>query len=103
MKQPPTLSEEVRLAALEKAALVRKKRATIRVQLAQKELTLSELLERIDDDSVGKMKVLTVLESMPGIGKVTSRKIMKELGIHENRRLSGLGVHQRARLLTKFA
>ena len=102
MKNPPTLTDEARREALAKATLVRKERAAIRVKLAKRELTFSELLDRVDDDSVGKMKVLAVIESMPGIGKVRARKLMDEIGIYENRRLRGLGVRQRAELLEAF-
>ncbi len=38
-------------------------------------LTLSELLDQADgNDIVGKMKVLAVLESLPGVGKVKARR-----------------------------
>ncbi len=102
MANPPTLSDEARKAALAKAAQVRKDRAAIRSQLAKREITFSTLLKRLDDDSVGKMKVLTVIEAMPGIGKVRARKLMKRIKIHQNRRLRGLGVRQRAQLLDEF-
>ena len=102
MRQPPLLSDADRRAALAKAAKVRKERAAIRARLAKRELSFSDLLERLDDDSVGKMKVLVAIESMPGIGKVGARKLMRRIGIHENRRLRGLGTKQRARLLDEF-
>jgi len=102
MANPPLLSDEARKAALAKAAKVRKDRAAIRSQLAKREITFSTLLERLDDDSVGKMKVLTVIEAMPGIGKVKARKLMRRIRINENRRLRGLGVRQRAELLDEF-
>lgn len=102
MANPPLLSDEARRAALAKAAKVRKDRAAIRSQLAKREITFSTLLERLDDDSVGKMKVLTVIEAMPGIGKVKARKLMRRIRINENRRLRGLGVRQRAELLDEF-
>ena len=38
---------------------------------------------------VGKMKVLSVLESLPGLGKVKARRLMEEVGISETRRLHG--------------
>ena len=37
------------------------------------------------------MKVLAVLESLPGVGKVKARRIMEEIGISETRRVRGLG------------
>ena len=100
--KPPVLSDEDRRAALAKAALVRKERAEIRVKLAKSEVLLSELLNRLDDDSVGKMKVITVIEAMPGIGKVKARRLMQKVGIHEGRRLRGLGSKQKAQLVEEL-
>lgn len=61
--------------------------------------TLAELLEQAErEESVGKMKVLAVLESLPGIGKVEAREIMDGLEISESRRLQGLGRQQREAL-----
>jgi ribosomal protein S13 len=51
---------------------------------------------------VGKMKVVAVLESMPGVGKVKARRTMDDIGISESRRLRGLGDQQRAALLETF-
>ena len=59
-----------------------------------------ELLERAAaDETVGKMKVLSVLESLPGLGKVKARRLMETVGISESRRLQGLGANQREALL----
>jgi ribosomal protein S13 len=67
-------------------------------------LTLAELLGQAErDEIVGKMKVLSVLESLPGLGKVKARRLMEEVGISETRRLQGLGDQQRKRLLEKLA
>ena len=55
------------------------------------------------DDTVGKMKVSNVLESLPGVGKVRARKIMEKLDISASRRVRGLGAKQRESLLTEFA
>ena len=48
------------------------------------------------------MKVSTVLESLPGVGKVRAQKIMEELDISATRRVRGLGAKQREMLLEKF-
>ena len=55
-----------------------------------------------DDGTLGKMKVSTVLESLPGVGKVRAQKIMEELDISASRRVRGLGSKQRELLLDKF-
>ena len=48
------------------------------------------------------MRVSYLLQSLPQVGKVTSRRIMKEIGIHENRRVQGLGKRQIEALMEKF-
>ena len=98
----PTLTEEQRKEALAKAAEARKRRAVIKGELKAGKQTLRGLLEKSGDDIVGKMKVSTVLESLPGVGKVRATKIMEELDISATRRIRGLGAKQREMLLTKF-
>jgi hypothetical protein len=101
---PPSLTPEQRRAALDKAAAARKKRAEIKEQLKERRLTLEELFERGEHDEVlGKLKVVSMLESMPQTGKVKARRLMKELDISESRRLRGLGPNQKRKLLDHFA
>jgi ribosomal protein S13 len=67
-------------------------------------LSLSELFDQGErDDILAKLKVVSVLESMPGVGKVRARRIMADLEISESRRLRGLGRNQREALLDAFA
>ncbi|MFP5298026.1 MAG: integration host factor, actinobacterial type [Actinomycetota bacterium] len=103
MPLPPPLSDEQRRQALEKAAEARRKRAELKEQLKSGRTSLKELLERSHDDIVGKMKVSTVLESLPGVGRVRARKIMERLDISDSRRIRGLGQKQRENLLAEFA
>lgn len=99
----PVLTDEQRKQALEKAAEARRKRAELKGQLKSGKLTLTDVLSRQGDDTVGKMKVSTVLESLPGVGKVRARKIMEKLDISASRRVRGLGAKQRGSLLGEFA
>ncbi len=100
MPQPPALTAEQRQAALDKAAKVRRDRAEVKEKLKMGTLSLADLLSRAEgDDTVGKMKVLSVLESLPGLGKVKARRLMETVGISETRRLQGLGANQREALL----
>ena len=99
----PVLTEEQRRQALEKAAEARRKRAEIKGQLKSGKLSLKDVLSRQGDDTVGKMKVSNVLESLPGVGKVRARKLMEELDISASRRVRGLGAKQREMLLQRFA
>lgn len=100
MPQPPALTPEQRQAALDKAAKVRRERAEVKEKLKMGSMTLAELLNQAElNETVGKMKVLSVLESLPGLGKVKARRLMESVGISESRRLQGLGVNQREALL----
>ncbi len=67
-------------------------------------LSLRELLDQAGrDEVVAKMKVVAVLESLPGLGKVKARRLMEEVGISDSRRVQGLGEKQRKALLEKLA
>ncbi len=98
----PQLSPEERKAALEKAKAARIKRAEIRDDLKSGKLTLQNVLKMKDDPIVGRMKVSTLIETLPGYGKAKSEKIMSELQIAESRRLRGLGERQEAALLERL-
>ncbi len=103
MPLPPPLTEEQRRQALQKAAIARRKRAELKEELKSNRITLKDLLGRTDDDIVGKMKVSTVLESLPGVGRVRARKMMERLDISESRRMRGLGAKQKEALLGELA
>jgi hypothetical protein len=104
MPLPPALTPEQRRAALEKAAMARRIRAEVKEQLKAEQLSLGELLDRADsDDVLAKLKVVSMLESMPNTGKVKARRLMRDLDISESRRLRGLGPNQRKKLLEHFS
>ena len=64
-------------------------------------MTLSDALASTSS-TVGKLKVVSLLESLPGVGKVKARKIMEEIGIADNRRVQGLGAQQKLALLAQL-
>lgn len=67
-------------------------------------ITLRELLDQGErDEVVGKMKVVAVLESLPGVGKVKARRLMEEIGISDARRVQGLGENQRKKLFERLS
>ncbi len=103
MPLPPQLSAEQRQAALDKAAAARRQRAELKEKLKMGSLSLKELFDQGErDEVVGKMKVVAVLESLPGVGKVRARRIMEEVDISDARRVRGLGDQQRKSLLRLF-
>ena len=104
MSNPPNLSQKQREAALLRAADARRVRAETKDLLRDGSVTFGELLTLADvNELVGKMKTLAALESMPKIGKVKARRLMREIGIAESRRLKGLGEKQRTKLLAFLA
>jgi hypothetical protein len=99
----PPLTPEQRVAALEKAAIVRRERAEVKNRLKYSQGSLSDVIKDGQDNAVvGKMKVSALLEAMPGVGKVRARQIMEEIGISESRRVRGLGANQIAALVERF-
>ena len=101
MATPPQLTPEQRAAALAKAAEARTDRADLRARLKTGSLTLKDALAS-DDANIARLKVVSLLESLPGVGKVKARRVMEEIGIADNRRVQGLGAQQRAALLDQL-
>ena len=104
MANPPSLTPEQRQRALEKAGVARRQRAEVKDKLKIGSLSLGELFEATDrgDESgnmLAKLKVVSVLESLPGVGKVNAKRLLKGLDISDGRRLGGVGDKQRERLL----
>lgn len=102
MATPPQLSPEQRAAALAKAAEARAARAELKARLKMGSLSLADALASTDA-TVGKLKVVSLLESLPGVGKVKARRIMEDIGIADNRRVQGLGAQQKQSLLEQLA
>ena len=98
----PKLSVEEKKQALKKAQQVRSQRAKIRQELKAGKTTIRKVLENIDNDVVAKMRVAYLLESLPRIGKVRTRKIMNDIGIDETRRIQGLGNRQKQALIERL-
>ncbi len=98
MATPPQLTPEQRTAALAKAAEARAARAEIKARLKMGSMSLTDALSSTDVN-VGKLKVVSLLESLPGVGKVKARRIMEDIEIADNRRVQGLGNQQKSKLL----
>ena len=100
----PSLTPEQRAAALDKAAAARRARAALKLRLKTRGTSLSDVLAESDgNDVVAKMKVLAVLEALPGVGKIKAQRIMHDLEISPSRRVRGLGVKQREALERHFS
>ncbi len=100
--KPPQLSADEKRDALLKAQEMRSKRAELRGRLKKGSVSLHEVLDACGDEVVAKMRVAYLIQSLPQVGKVTSKKIMEEIGINENRRVQGLGKRQISALLERL-
>ncbi|MCL4517017.1 MAG: integration host factor [Firmicutes bacterium] len=98
----PKLTPDEKRKALRKAREMRSKRAEIRRGLKDGRLSLIQILNSLDDEAIARMRVVYLLESLPRIGKATTKKIMQEIGIDRSRRVQGLGNRQRGALLEKL-
>lgn len=99
----PQLTPEQRRAALDKAAASRRERAEVKNRLKNSGASIVDVLqESHDNDVIAKMRVVDLLQSMPGLGKVRARQVMERLGIAESRRVRGLGAKQLAALQREF-
>ena len=99
----PKLSPEERSKALQKAQQIRSKRMEVRKELKAGKLTLQDVLSDAGNEVYAKMRVKYLLESLPQVGKITTQKIMEEIGIDEARRVQGLGSRQKAQLLERLS
>jgi DNA uptake protein ComE-like DNA-binding protein len=100
----PLLTPEQRAAALEKAAAARRARAALKVRLKTRSTSLADVLaDGEHDDVIGKMRVVAVLEALPGVGKIKAQRIMDDLEISPSRRVRGLGTKQRQALERQFS
>ena len=87
----PPLTPEQRQAALDKAAASRRERAEVKNRLKNSGASISDVLhEGQGNEVIGKMRVVDLLCSMPGVGKVRARQLMERIGIAESRRVRGL-------------
>lgn len=94
----PALSPEQRSAALAKAADARRARAEMLDALKSGEVSLVDVLDRTDEVA-RRTKVAQVLKALPGYGPAKVAKLMTDADVDDKRRVGGLGVQQRRKLV----
>jgi hypothetical protein len=100
----PPLTPEQRQAALDKAAASRRERAEVKNRLKHSGASIVDVLREGEvNEVIGKMRVIDLLQAMPGLGKVRATQLMQRLSIAESRRVRGLGAKQVAALEREFA
>ena len=94
---PPRLSSRARRKAGEKAILARQDRAKVKEQVASGELFFFDLFKD-ERKSITRMKLVDLLQSVPGIGQARAQIIFERTKISPSRRIGGVG-HRQIELL----
>jgi guanylate kinase len=94
---PPRLSSRERRKAGEKAVLARQDRAKVKEQVASGELFFFDLFKD-ERKSIARMKLVDLLQSVPGIGQARAQIIFERTKISPSRRIGGVG-HRQIELL----
>jgi len=103
MPIPPKLTAQQRAAALAKSTASRQVRAAVKARVKLGELSLSAVFDLAqNDEAIAKMRVVELLESFAGVGKIRALAMLERLQISQTRRIQGLGVAQRQSLLKEF-
>jgi len=103
MGAPPILTPAQRASALAQAKAARQERAEIKARIKSGVLSITDVVSLSDSNEViAKMRVLEMVESVTGVGKVRGGALLEKLGISRTRRIQGLGRYQRAALLKEF-
>lgn len=99
---PPQLTLEQRRLALEQAKVARQDRAEVKRMITSGEINI---FDAINDprDSIRRMRVIDLLASLPGVGKVRATMIMDRRSISPTRRIGGLGQLQLKALSKELA
>jgi guanylate kinase len=99
--QPPKISNRFRRKAGEKAVAARRERATIKALVASGDLFFFDLFKD-ERKSIARMKLIDLLQSVPGIGKVRAELILDRTKISPSRRIGGVGHRQLELLREEF-
>ena len=96
----PQRTAEQRADALTAAMAARRERSRLRAALRSREVSVLDVLEGAPDNPLwGGLKVIWLLECVPGIGAVRAERVMAGARIAPSRRVQGLGERQRAALI----
>ena len=103
MGTPPQLTPAERASALAEAKAARQERSEVKARIKSGELTIADVISLAQNNEViAKMRVLEMVESKSGVGKIRGKALLEKLGISSTRRIQGLGRYQRAALLKEF-
>jgi guanylate kinase len=90
---PPRLSRRSRRKAGLKAVIARQERARVKEQVALGEIYFFDLFKD-ERKAIARMKLIDLLQSVPGIGQSRADVILERTGISPSRRIGGVGHRQ---------
>jgi len=99
--QPPKISNRFRRKAGRKAVEARQERAEVKAQVSNGKLYFFDLFSD-PRKSISRMKLVDLLQSVPGIGKVRAELILERTKISPSRRIGGVGHRQLELLRQEF-
>ena len=98
---PPRLSRRSRRQAGIKAVIARQERARVKEQVALGEIYFFDLFKD-ERKAIARMKLIDLLQSVPGIGQSRADVILERTGISRSRRIGGVGHRQLDLLRQEF-
>ena len=98
MGAPPKLSAQERRDALKAAVAARRTRAAFKEEIKVGKKSWKDAFSA-QDESIKKMRVRELIESLPGVGEVRAKNILEKAGISPTRRVGGVGRSQYVKLL----
>ena len=98
MGAPPNLTTQERRDALKAAVAARRSRAAFKEEIKVGRKSWKDAFSA-QDESIKKMRVRELIESLPGVGEVRARNILERAGISPTRRVGGVGRSQYEKLL----
>ena len=98
---PPRLSRRSRRKAGLKAVIARQERARVKEQVALGEIYFFDLFKD-ERKAIARMKLIDLLQSVPGIGQSRADVILERTGISPSRRIGGVGHRQLDLLRQEF-
>ena len=98
MGAPPNLTTQERRDALKAAVAARRTRAAFKEEIKVGKKSWRDAFSA-QDESIKKMRVRELIESLPGVGEVRAKNILEKAGISPTRRVGGVGRSQYEKLL----
>jgi len=98
---PPKLSRRSRRKAGQRAVAARQERAKVKELITKGEIFFFDLFTD-DRKSITRMKLIDLLQSVPGVGRSRAEIILERTGISPSRRIGGVGHRQLELLRQEF-